>query len=47
MRVVIVLGAARSGTKMLRDAIAANNGGFKVPYDINYVWRQGCNPSPE
>lgn len=45
MQIVVVLGAARSGTKMLRDAISANAGGFRVPYDINYVWRQGYDPS--
>ncbi|EJW22110.1 hypothetical protein IMCC14465_05040 [alpha proteobacterium IMCC14465] len=30
---------------MLRDAISSVNGGFRVPYDVNYVWRQGCDPS--
>ena len=44
MRTVIILGAARSGTKILRDTIAANPNAFKIPYDINYIWRQGCSP---
>jgi hypothetical protein len=38
-RPVIVLGAARSGTKMLRDAIAAHQAMVAIPYDINFVWK--------
>jgi hypothetical protein len=38
---VIVIGAARSGTKLLRDLIAEHPAADKVPYDINYVWRFG------
>lgn len=38
---VIVLGAARSGTSVLRDAIAAHLGLPAVPFDINYVWKYG------
>jgi hypothetical protein len=38
-RHVIVIGAARSGTKLLRDVLAEATGAGKVPYDIGYVWR--------
>lgn len=38
-RPIVVLGAARSGTKMLRDALASHPGLTAVPYDINYVWK--------
>lgn len=45
-RSVILVGAARSGTKLLRDAIASHPGVAKVPYDINYVWRLGNEGVP-
>jgi len=38
---VIVLGAARSGTKLLRGVLAAHPDLGAVPYDINYVWTMG------
>ena len=38
---VVIIGAARSGTKMLRDALAIATGAGAVPYDIGYVWRIG------
>lgn len=38
---VIVIGAARSGTKLLRDLLAEHPLVDKVPYDINYIWRLG------
>lgn len=38
---VIVIGAARSGTKLLRDLLAAGRGTAAVPYDVNHVWRRG------
>jgi hypothetical protein len=38
---VIILGAARSGTKMLRDVIAKHPVFDRVPYDINFIWRLG------
>ena len=41
MRPVILIGAARSGTKFLRDTLAAADDVCAVPYDINYVWRHG------
>jgi hypothetical protein len=38
---VILIGAARSGTKLLRDLVARHPLVDRVPYDINYVWRFG------
>ena len=43
---IIVLGAARSGTKMLRDTLAAANDLGVVKYDVNYVWRVGNERFP-
>lgn len=40
-RRVIVLGAARSGTKVLRDALGEATGAGTVPYDVPFVWYQG------
>jgi hypothetical protein len=39
---IIILGAARSGTKFLRDVLAAATGVRAVPYDVNYIWRYGA-----
>lgn len=38
---LILIGAARSGTKFLRDVISTDPSYSKVPYDVNYVWRMG------
>lgn len=38
LRPLIVIGAARSGTKLLRSLLAAPEGMVEIPYDINYVW---------
>ena len=38
---IILIGAARSGTKFLRDCLAASPDCAAVPYDINYIWRYG------
>jgi hypothetical protein len=38
---VFVIGAARSGTKLLRDIIAVHPQIDRVPYDINFIWRMG------
>ncbi len=38
---IIILGAARSGTKILRDTIAAHPSISSIPYDINFVWKYG------
>lgn len=44
MTPVILIGAARSGTKFLRDTISQDPKFAKVPYDINFVWR-GVKPN--
>lgn len=38
---VVLLGAARSGTKLVRDSLALDAHIARVPHDINYVWRFG------
>jgi hypothetical protein len=38
---VIVLGAARSGTKMLRALIAAHPAFNAIPWDVDFVWKYG------
>lgn len=38
MKEIVVIGAARSGTKIMRDTLAAAFGWAAVPYDIEYVW---------
>ncbi|PZD72796.1 hypothetical protein C1752_03206 [Acaryochloris thomasi RCC1774] len=43
---LILIGAARSGTKLLRDSIACHPHVDKVPYDINYVWKFGNEDIP-
>ena len=40
-RTVILIGAARSGTKVMRDALGVALGAGVVPYDVGYVWRFG------
>lgn len=35
---VVVLGAARSGTKLLRSIVAAADEFKPVPHDVNYLW---------
>ncbi len=45
-RHIVIIGAARSGTKMLRDALAAATGAGKVPYDVGFVWRHGNEDCP-
>ena len=39
---VVLIGAARSGTKFIRDVLASASGVRCVPYDVNYVWRHGA-----
>lgn len=38
---LIIIGAARSGTKLLRDLVGLHPDVSKVPYDVNYIWRIG------
>ena len=45
-RYVFLIGAARSGTKFLRDTLAVSTDVSAVPYDINYVWRHGNESCP-
>ena len=45
-RPVIIIGAARSGTKILRDVLAEASGVGCVPYDIGFVWRYGNERVP-
>lgn len=44
---IVIVGAARSGTKVLRDCLAAATGAGKVPYDVSYVWRAGNEGLPD
>lgn len=44
---IIILGAARSGTKFLRSVLASGKGVAAVPYDVNYVWRYGAETAPD
>jgi hypothetical protein len=38
---VLVIGAARSGTKFVRDLIGSSVACKRVPFDVNFVWRTG------
>lgn len=38
---IVVIGAARSGTKVMRDALSVAADAGRVPYDVGYVWRYG------
>ncbi len=38
---IVIIGAARSGTKFLRDLLVTDPGFSCVPYDVNYIWRIG------
>lgn len=40
-RPIIVLGAARSGTKMLRGLIGTHPDVSAVPWDVNFLWKYG------
>lgn len=41
LRSIVIIGAARSGTKILRDTLATSLAIPAVPYDVGYVWRYG------
>lgn len=43
---LILIGAGRSGTKLLRDLIAEHPCIDRVPYDVNYIWRLGNEDIP-
>ena len=38
---VFIIGAARSGTTLLRDLVAGHPAIDPIPYDINFIWRMG------
>ena len=38
---IVLIGAARSGTKVMRDALSVATGIPAVPYDVGYIWRYG------
>lgn len=46
LRPLLILGAARSGTKFLRRLLAAHPACAVVPYGIPMVWRQGNEQAP-
>ena len=43
---IILIGAARSGTKFLRDLLKTSEHIKAVPYDVNYIWRYGQSDFP-
>ncbi len=45
-RHIVLIGAARSGTKILRDVLAEASGVGCVPYDIGFVWRYRNEQAP-
>lgn len=47
MRPIILIGAARSGTKLMRDSLAIVTGVGVVPYDVNFVWRYRNESRPD
>ncbi len=44
---VFLIGAARSGTKFLRDIFSAHPDIGVIPYDINFTWRRGNEDYPD
>lgn len=43
---IIIIGAARSGTKFLRSVLSASTAVREVKYDVNYIWRYGQEDLP-
>jgi hypothetical protein len=43
---IILIGAPRSGTKLVRDFIAEHPDVDKVPFDVDYIWRLGNEAVP-
>lgn len=46
-RWIFIICAARSGSRYLRDLLAASPEFAVVPYDVNFVWRRGQESSPD
>ncbi len=40
-RPIVIIGAARSGTRILREVISTSKQVCAIPYDVNFVWRYG------
>lgn len=40
---IILIGAGRSGTKIIRDVLGSHSDIDIVPFDVNYIWRIGLN----
>lgn len=40
---IILIGAGRSGTKIIRDVLGSHPDIDIVPYDVNYIWRIGTD----
>lgn len=45
-RPIVIVGAARSGTKIVRDVLAEAANVGHVPYDVGFVWRYGNESVP-
>ena len=43
---VLIIGAARSGTKFVRDLLGTSTACHRVPYDVGYVWQTGHEAIP-
>lgn len=46
VRPIVILGAARSGTKFLRQLLSASQACNSVPHGVNHVWRYGNESHP-
>lgn len=45
-QLIFLIGAARSGTKIVRDVLGTHPKISAVPYDINFIWRTGNENIP-
>lgn len=45
-RYLFIIGAARSGTRLVRGLLAGHPDAAPVPYDVNYIWRFGNERLP-
>lgn len=45
-RRIVLIGAGRSGTKIIRDVLSTATGFGCVPYDVGFVWRYGNESVP-